>query len=62
MSTFNAQEFWYGHDDKPGVIHQQNIPVFQKSQDNNHPPDLMERIMLMMEKLTEKVDILEIRC
>ena len=59
ICTFNVKECWYSHDDKNGEIHQQNIPFFQKAQDNPHPPDLMERLISMMEKLTKKVDVLE---
>ena len=34
-------------------------PVFQKAQDDPHPPDMMERMMSMMEKLMKKVENLE---
>jgi hypothetical protein len=54
-------ECWYNHDEKSVNDTEKDVqtPVFQKAQDNPHPPDMMERMMSIMEKLMKKVEILE---
>ena len=45
----------------PQAEPQDNLPHpgFQKVSENHHPPDMMERLISMMEKLSEKVNNLE---
>ena len=54
---FAAEECWYKHDEEGNERAKKSF--FQNAQDSNHPPDLMERVLGMMEKLMEKVNILE---
>ena len=58
---FEATDCWYSHDDEPQTETQNkpNESGFQFVPQNSHPPDMMERIMTMMEKLSEKVNMLE---
>ena len=58
---FKENECWYNHDEKSVNYTEKDVqtPVFQEAQDNPHPPDMMERMMSMMEKLMKKVENLE---
>ena len=59
--TFSNEECWYIHNDEPEVNGNAKCPVFCNAQEHNHPPDMMKRIVDMMEKVMEKVQILERR-
>ena len=58
---FDSKECWYSHDALPQDEAQSNLPNqdFQKAPENQHPPDMMERLITMMKKLSEKVNKLE---
>ena len=58
---FTSESCWYNHDEKSVNYTEKDVqtPVFQEAQDNPHPPDMMERMMSMMEKLMKKVENLE---
>ena len=58
---FSSSECWYKHeenqtDDNQGAFQKSD---FQKGQENPQPPEVIERILSMMEKLMEKVNTLE---
>ena len=64
VCRFNANQCWYKHDDKPadGKDEEEKdsqSSVFQKAPDSPDPPEFIERMMGMMEKLMEKVALLE---
>ena len=53
---------WYNHDEINVVVEEENIQEnlgFHKEQENSQPPDMMRRILDMMEKIIVKVDRLE---
>ena len=58
---FSSDDCWFKHDDilvdREGK--DTSKPVFQNAKVNLHPPDLIEKIVSMMEILTKKVSILE---
>ena len=58
-SRFPEAECWYNHSpsEEPGFEYQKSD--FQKAQHNLHPPDLMQRIISMMELVMMKVEKLE---
>ena len=64
---FSANECWYKHDNKIAEDKQDDARQkhfhqnsdFQNVQDNPHPPEMMERIISMMERLANKVESLE---
>ena len=57
---YKDNECWFNHDEEP-FKQQKNVHAqdFQKAQDNPHPPEMMERMISMMEILMEKVGKLE---
>jgi hypothetical protein len=58
---FSFEECWYNHEDIPTEEKIEDIQNsgFQKPEVNLHPPDLVERIVSMLEMLTQKVNNLE---
>ena len=58
---FSSEECWYDHEDIPTEEKIEDIQNsgFQKAKVNLHPPDLVERIVSMLEMLTQKVNNLE---
>ena len=57
---FSAEECWYNHNES-STNKQDNNSFFWKYQENHQPPDLMKRIIDMMEQLVKKVEVLERR-
>ena len=61
--NFTSETCWYSHDVilKDKVSSEVNkVPVFWESKEKLQPPDLMERIMTMLETVTTKVKELEV--
>ena len=62
---FNADICWYSHGEESMNVKQKQTDspspnsVFQKGQVTHQPPDLIQRIISMMEKVMEKVEHLE---
>ena len=59
---FTANECWYNHEKRKPVSEPENRAdesVFQKAPEKNHPPDMMKKLMDMMEVIMEKVNRLE---
>ena len=55
-------ECWYKHDNISFIYDTKNkadSPVFQKAPEENQPPEMMKRMMNLMEIIMMKVDILE---
>ena len=55
-------ECWYKHDDISFIYDAKNkaeSPVFQKASEENQPPEMMKRMMDLMEIVMSKVDTLE---
>ena len=61
MCKFTSMECFYKHEKAPNenVNDKQQDLVFQVAQSNNHPPDMMHKILSIVEKLMDKVSILE---
>ena len=61
--NYSDSECWYKHDEAIFVNVSENEAHnsdFQKATEDNHPPDMMQRMMNLMEILMEKVKNLEI--
>ena len=59
---FRSEECWYNHEDNISMdekVEEHKTPVFQKAEVNPHPPDMMEKIVNMLEMLSKKVKSLE---
>ena len=59
---FNQEECWYSHSEysvNKSASENAESEVFRKAKTINHPPDMLERLMDMMEQLVKKVTILE---
>ena len=58
---YSENECWYKHEEKLNDDDNQDDQkqVVWEAQDNLHPPDVIGKMMKMMEKLVEKVNLLE---
>ena len=56
---FTKEECWYSHSENKSASENDESEVFRKETLSNHPPDMLERLMDMMEELVKKVNILE---
>ena len=58
---YSENECWYKHEEIliEDICQNDKKQVFRKAQDSPHPPDVIGKMMQMMEKLVEKVNLLE---
>ena len=60
--NFSEYECWYKHDEISFTYeteNEANSSVFQKAPEDNHPPDMMKKVIDMMEMIMMKVKNLE---
>ena len=60
--SLKSEQCWYSHNEINETFETKNIQtnsVFQKGQEQSHPPDMILRLFSMMEKIIAKVDSLE---
>ena len=60
---FTSEECWYSHEDEDVSVEEEiktnQDSVFQKANMNLHPPDLIVKIVNMLQLLTGKISSLE---